>query len=68
MHLLMFMSARAQMEVSYLKRQISVTIDEGVLEWMDEVIQEHVEYRSRSHVCEIALVRFRASISQKPLT
>ena len=44
--------------ISTMKKKISITIDESLLEWVDSQA-ETVEFSSRSHVFEVAIARLK---------
>ena len=37
----------------------SISFDPELLEWINKIVEEKVEYRDRSHLIEIAITRFR---------
>lgn len=41
-----------------MKQSISVTIEKGLVEWIDRLVKTQ-KYRNRSHLVELALMRFR---------
>lgn len=41
-----------------MKKNISVTIEEKLLEWIDKQV-EKARFRNRSHLVELALEKFR---------
>lgn len=45
---------------SEMKTNISVTIEEKLLQWIDKQV-ENARFRNRSHMVEYALVKFKES-------
>ena len=41
-----------------MKQSISVTVEKELVEWMDQRVKTQ-RFRNRSHLVEVALVRFR---------
>ena len=46
-----------------MKKQTSLSIDIDLIEWVDKLVLKRAEYRSRSHIFELALVRFKETVS-----
>jgi len=44
--------------MSNMKKSISVTIEKALVEWIDTQVKTQ-KYRNRSHLVELALVKFR---------
>jgi|TARA_B100002003_G_C14077073_1_gene518153 Arc/MetJ-type ribon-helix-helix transcriptional regulator len=42
-----------------MKKPISATLDEDLVEWLDKKISDKKKYRNRSHLIEIALEEMR---------
>ena len=38
-----------------MKRPISATIDEELIKWIEEQLEDRKKYRNRSHLIEVAL-------------
>ena len=38
-----------------MKKPISATIDEGLIKWIDNELEDKRKYRNKSHLIEIAL-------------
>ena len=41
-----------------MKQSISVTVEKEIVEWMDQKVKTQ-RFRNRSHLVEVALMRFR---------
>jgi len=41
-----------------MKQSISVTVEKSLVEWVDQQVKTQ-KYRNRSHLVELALIRFR---------
>ena len=41
-----------------MKQSVSVTLETDLVKWIDERVQT-MKYRNRSHLVEIALIKFR---------
>lgn len=49
---------------SEMKKHISVTLEEKLLEWIDQQVKK-TRFRNRSHLVEYALVKFKESEEKK---
>ena len=49
---------------SVMKKNISITLEETLLAWMDKQL-EKTRFRNRSHLVEYALVKFKESEEEK---
>lgn len=49
---------------SEVKKKISITIESDLLEWIDNLVNK-VEYRSRSHVFEIAVSKLKEKVEKE---
>lgn len=49
---------------SELKRRISVTIEADLVEWLDKLVKNKIEYSSRSHLFEVALTKLKEKEEQ----
>lgn len=43
-----------------MKQSISVTVEKGLVDWIDRQVETQ-RFRNRSHLVELALLRFRDS-------
>jgi Arc/MetJ-type ribon-helix-helix transcriptional regulator len=43
-----------------MKQSVSVTLEKELIEWIDKQLETQ-KYRNRSHLVEVALMRFRES-------
>jgi Arc/MetJ-type ribon-helix-helix transcriptional regulator len=43
-----------------MKQSISVTVEKGLVEWIDRQVETQ-RFRNRSHLVELALLKFRES-------
>jgi Arc/MetJ-type ribon-helix-helix transcriptional regulator len=41
------------------KKPISATIDEKLIEWINEELKDSTKYRNKSHLIEIALIKLK---------
>jgi len=48
-----------------MKKPISATIDETLIKWMDEKLKDHLKYRNKSHLIEIALISMKEQEAKK---
>ncbi|MFH0978140.1 MAG: hypothetical protein V1837_02440 [Candidatus Woesearchaeota archaeon] len=48
-----------------MKRPISATIDEGLLDWVDSQLADTKRYRNKSHLIEIALELLKSEVQKK---
>jgi len=46
------------------KEKISLTIDQGLLEWIDRQVQEFI-FQSRSHAVEQAIFKLKTEMEKK---
>lgn len=45
-----------------MKRPISATIDEKLIEWVNSELSDKTRYRNKSHLIEIALEKLRKEL------
>jgi len=41
------------------RKRVTISMEPKLLDWVDELVKEKVEYRDRSHLIEIAITRYR---------
>ena len=42
-----------------MKKPISATIDEGLIKWLDKMLEDKNRFRNKSHLIEIALEKLK---------
>lgn len=47
-----------------MKQSISVTVEKDIVEWIDEQVKTQ-KFRNRSHLVEVALMRFREAMKKE---
>ena len=42
-----------------MRRKVTIKLDEKLVDWIDRLVSEKVEYHNRSHFIEVVLTRFK---------
>lgn len=48
-----------------MKKPISATIEERLIQWMDSELKDGLTYRNKSHLIEVALIGLKEKAEQK---
>ncbi len=46
------------------RAKVTISMDSGLLKWMDKHLMDHYEYKDRSHFIEVLIRRYKDSLEK----